>query len=329
MTKVTMKAMVAIGYGNADVLQLQEVKRPEPNANEILVKVVTSAATTADTMMLSGKPYFGRLFIGLTKPNKPIPGTGFAGVVEAVGNEVKQYKIGDKVFGETAFGFSANADYIKIAENGVVLPMPENMDFAEAANFCDGHLTSFNFLKKIANVQAGQKVLIIGASGALGTSAVQLAKYLGASVSAVCSGRNAGLVKSLGADKIIDYTKENYTQSKEQYDFVYDTVRKSSFNKCKPILKENGVYLSPVLKFQLLFQMIKTAIFGGKKAQFAATGANPEDTLRGWLSEVVDIFKEGKLKMVIDRQYPLEKLDEAHRYIATGRKKGNIVIKHI
>jgi NADPH:quinone reductase-like Zn-dependent oxidoreductase len=289
---------------------------------------MTSAATTADTMMLSGKPYISRLFLGFNKPKNGIPGTGFSGIVEAVGKEVKKYQVGDKVFGETAFGFSANADYLAISENGVVLPLPENLDFAQAANFCDGHLTSFNFLKEIANVQPGQKVLIIGASGALGTSAVQIAKYLGARVSAVCSAKNEGLVKSLGADVVIDYNEEDYTKSNELYDFIYDTVRKSSFNQCKPILKENGVYLSPVLKLSLLFQMIKTSITGGKKAKFEATGANPEEKLRKLLEEVVKIFKAGKLTTVIDRQYPLEKLGEAHRYIATGRKKGNVVIQH-
>lgn len=327
MTK-TMKAIVATGYGSPDVLQLAEVNKPEPKANEVLVQVMTSAATTADRMMLTGKPYIARLFIGLTKPKKPIPGTGFAGVVEAVGKDVSKFKVGDKVFGETAFGFSANAEYLTVPEDGVVLPLPETLSFSEAANFCDGHLTSFNFLEEIAKVQPGQKVLIIGASGALGTSAVQIAKYLGASVDAVCSGKNAGMVKALGAEKVIDYTKEDYATSREQYDFVYDTVGKSSFKRCKAILKENGAYLSPVLQFPLLLQMIKTSIFGGKKAKFEATGSNPEDKLRGLLEKVLRIYNEGKLKTIIDRQYPLEKLAEAHRYIDTGRKKGNIVIQH-
>ncbi|MEO1514225.1 MAG: NAD(P)-dependent alcohol dehydrogenase [Bacteroidota bacterium] len=328
MTEETMKAMVASAYGDADVLQLQQVHRPQIAADELLVKVMTSAATRADAMMLSGKPYFARLFLGLTKPKSPIPGTGFAGLVEAVGSQVTKFRVGDRVFGETTFGFSANADYLKVAESGVVLPLPENLSFANAANFCDGHLTSFNFLKEIANVQIGQKVLIIGASGALGTSGVQIAKYLGASVHGVCSSKNAGLVLSLGAEKVIDYKTEDYTKPTVQYDFIYDAVGKSSFRSCKPILKDNGVYLSPVLNLSLLLQMMISSIFGGKKAQFAATGVNTDDKLRALLTEVVNIFKEGRLKMVIDRQYPLEKLAEAHRYIMTGRKKGNIVIHH-
>ena len=326
MTTKTMKAIVALGYGPPEVLQLQQLNRPEPKADEVLVKVITSAATTADAMMRTGKPYIARLFVGLTKPKHPIPGTGFAGVVASIGTAVTKFEVGDRVFGETTFGFSANAEYLTVSENGVILPLPGHIDFSEAANFCDGHLTSFNFLKEIAQIKAGQNVLINGASGSLGTSAVQIAKYLGATVTAVCSAQNAGLVTSLGADKIIDYRKEDFTKSDEQYDYVYDTIGKSSFRTCKGILKSNGLYLSPVLQFSLLLDMMSTSITGGKKAKFAATGANSDNYLRGMLAEVLNIYKAGKLQTIIDRQFPLEKLEEAHRYIQTGRKKGNIVI---
>jgi NADPH:quinone reductase-like Zn-dependent oxidoreductase len=321
-----MKATVATGYGSPDVLRLQEVKRPIPQDNEVLVKVMAASATTADAMMRTGKPYIARLFVGLTKPKKAIPGTGFSGVVEQVGKDVKAFEIGDRVFGETTFGFSSNAEYLTISEDGVILPMPENLDFPEAANFCDGHLTSYNFLKEIAQVKPGQKVLINGASGALGTSAIQIAKFLEAHVIAVCSGRNVGLVGSLGADEVIDYQQKDFTKGNKKYDYVYDTIGKSSFSACKAILSEKGVYLSPVLKFSLLLQMIKTSLFGQKKAKFEATGANKEEKLRGLLSEVLDIYKEGRLKTVIDRQFPLEKVAEAHRYIDSGHKRGNVVI---
>ncbi|MFT7232066.1 MAG: NADPH:quinone reductase-like Zn-dependent oxidoreductase [Cyclobacteriaceae bacterium] len=321
-----MKAMVATGYGSPEVLQFKEVNKPQPKANEVLVKVMTASATTADAMMRTGKPYFARLFIGLTKPKKGIPGTGFAGVVEQVANDVTNFQIGDRVFGETAFGFSSNAEYLTISEEGIILPMPENLDFTEAANFCDGHLTSFNFLKEIVQVKPNDKVLINGASGALGTSAVQIAKHMGAHVTAVCSGRNTGLVKSLGADEVIDYQQKDFTKSGKRYDYVYDTIGKSSFSACKSILTESGVYLSPVLKFSLLGQMILTSLFGKKKARFEATGVNEEEKLRFMLSSVLDIYKEGGLKTVIDRQFPLEKLAEAHRYIDAGHKKGNVVI---
>lgn len=321
-----MKAIVATMYGSPEVLQLQEIKRPVPKANELLVKVMTASATRADAMMRTGKPYIARLFIGLTKPKKAIPGTGFAGFVEQVGKDVTDFEIGDRVFGETAFRFSSNAEYLTISEDGVILSMPENLDFSEAANFCDGHLTSFNFLKEIAKVKSDQKVLINGASGALGTSAIQIAKYMGAQVTAVCSGRNTGLVRSLGADEVIDYQQKDFTKGDIKYDYVYDTIGKSSFSACKDILSEKGTYLSPVLKFSLLFQMIRTSLFGQKKAKFEATGANKEEKLRCLLLEVLDIYKEGKLKTVIDRQFPLEKLVEAHRYIDSGHKRGNVVI---
>lgn len=318
--------MVATRYGSPAVLQFKEVNKPEPHTDEVLVKVMTASATTADAMMRTGKPYIARLFVGLTKPKKEIPGTGFAGIVEQIGKDVTKYRIGDRVFGETAFGFSSNAEYLSISENGVILPMPENLDYPEAASFCDGHLTSFNFLKEIANIKKGEKILINGASGALGTSALQIAKYMGAHVTGVCSGRNIGLVKSLGADEVIDYQQTEFTKGTVQYDYVYDTIGKSSFNDCKGILSENGIYLSPVLKFSLLMQMIFTYLFGKKKAKFEATGANNEEKLRIMLSEVLKIYKEGRLQTFIDRQFPLEKLAEAHQYIDSGHKKGNVVI---
>lgn len=321
-----MNAIVATGYGSPEVLKLQQVNKPEPNANEVLVRVITSAATTADAMMRTGKPYFARFYIGLNKPKRGIPGTGFSGIVEQIGGNVSKFNVGDRVFGETAFGFRANAEYLTIPENGIILPMPENLDHSEAANFCDGHLTSYNFLKQIAKLKEGDKVLINGASGSLGTSAIQIAKYLGAHVTAVCSGRNTGMVKSLGADVVIDYLQKDFTNGDSSYDYVYDTIGKSSFATCKKILKDQGVYLSPVLKFPLLIQMIYTSLFGRKKAKFEATGANKEDKLLNMLSEVVEIYKAGNLKTVIDRQFPLEKLAEAHRYIDGGHKKGNVVI---
>lgn len=321
-----MKAIIATGYGTPEVFQLQVVDQPTPKADEILVKVKTSAATRADTMMRTGKPFPVRLALGLFKPKRPIPGTGFAGIVASVGDNVKKFKIGDAVFGETTFGFSANAEYLTIPESGVVQPLPENLDFYEAANFCDGHLTSYNFLREIGQVKPGQQVLINGASGALGTSAVQIASYFGAKVTAVCSSANAGLVQSLGADQVIDYRTSDFTQSTERYDIVYDTVGKSSFRQCKGILTPQGLYLSPVLQFPLLLDMIITSFGRGKKAKFAATGANSDAKLGQMLAKVVDIHQAGKLKTIIDRQFPLEKLAEAHQYIDTGRKKGNVVI---
>lgn len=321
-----MKAIVATGYGGPDVFQLQNVAKPQPKENEVIVKVYASTSTAADGMIRTGKPYFGRLITGLTKPKHAIPGTGFAGVIESCGENSQKFQPGDRVFGETTIGFSANAEFLSISENGVILKMPENLTFSEAATYGDGHVTSMNFLKNIAKVKASQKVLINGASGSLGTAAVQIAKYFGAEVSGVCSTRNVGLVKSLGADHVIDYTKKDFTKVDEKYDVIYDTVGKSSFLKSKNILTESGLYVSPVLQFPLLLQMMRTSVFGKKKAKFSATGLLKEVELRGLFAELLEIFKEGKLKTVIDRQYPLEKVAEAHTYIASGHKKGNVVI---
>lgn len=321
-----MKAMVANGYGNYEVLEQKEVAIPQPKENEVLVQIHASSATRADTMMLSGKPYFARLFVGLKKPKHQIPGTGFAGKVVSKGKNVSKFKLGDHVFGETTLGFSTNAEYVTVSENGVILHKPDNLSFADAAAFCDGALTSINFLKDLAKIKPGQKVLINGAAGSLGTAGVQLAKFYGAEVSGVCSPQNIGLVKSLGADHVVDYHKEDFASSEKQYDLIYDTVGKSSFSKSKRVLSKNGAYISPVLNFSLLLQMIRTSVFGNKKAKFTASGLKSEEELRKLLQELLDIFKEGKLKMVMDRQYPLEKLAQAHRHISTGHKKGNVVI---
>lgn len=321
-----MKAIIATAYGNHSVLKLKEVEIPKLKENEVLVKVHASSATTADTMMLSGKPYFGRLFTGISKPKHAIPGTGFAGEILSVGKKVNSFKTGDKVFGETTLGFSTNAQLVAVPENGVILHKPENLSYAHAAPICDGHLTSINFLKEIGNIKPGQKILVNGASGSLGTAAVQLAKYFGAEVTGVCSTTNTGLVKSLGADHVIDYKTEDFTQSKKRYDIIYDTVGRSSFNKAKRVLNKNGVYISPVLKFSLLLQMLRTSISGNKKAKFGASGLKSNEELRILLEELVEIFTSGKLKTVIDRQFPLEKVAMAHEYIASGHKKGNVVI---
>lgn len=321
-----MKAVIATAYGGPNVLQVQEVDCPTPAKNEVLVRVFATAATTADTMMRTGKPYLGRLFLGLLRPKQAITGTGFAGVVDSVGEEVTRFSIGDKVFGETTTSFGANAEYIALSENGVILEMPDCLPFSEAATFCDGHVTSFNFLKRIAGVHRGQSVLINGAAGSLGSSAVQLAKYFGAHVTGVCSGGNAGLVKSLGADKVIDYTKVDFTKGEKKYDVIYDAVGKSSFGKAKRVLTKNGQYLSPVLSFPLLLRMLFNPLLGGKKAKFEATGMLPEDEICGLLARVADLYRRGRLGTVIDRQYPLEKTAEAHGYISGGHKKGNVVI---
>ena len=322
-----MKALVRKQYGSPSVLQVQEVAQPVLGDKDVLVEVYASAVTAADGFMVKGTPYFGRLITGLFKPKHPIPGTGFAGRVTAIGAAVERFAVGDEVFGETGLEFGSHAEYLKMEEEGVIMKKPTQLSFAEAATLSDGALTSFNFLREIAQLKPGQRVLINGASGSLGTAAVQLAKHFGAHVTGVCSGRNVALVKSLGADEVVDYTQTDFTKGAVKYDFIYDTIGKSSFTACKPVLKEEGVYLSPVLNLSLLVQMIFTSYFGKKKAKFSATGLRPVPKLKDMLTDLVPLFEAGKIKAVMDRSFPLDKGVAAHAYVDTGRKVGNVVLQ--
>ncbi|AKP53180.1 NAD(P)-dependent alcohol dehydrogenase [Cyclobacterium amurskyense] len=321
-----MKAIISTGYGSAEVLQVQEVPKPIPKENEVLIKVYAASVTRAGSMMRTGKPYIGRLFLGLLKPKNPIPGTGFAGVVEAIGNGVRTFKVDDRVFGESLENYGTQAEYLCLPEGGIITTLPNNMTFEEAAPVCDGALTSINFLKELAEIKPGKKVLINGASGSLGTSAVQLAKYYGAEVTGICSTQNIEMVKSLGADHVIDYTKQNFSKNGQKYDIIYDTIGKLSFSACKSSLTEKGMYVSPVLEMPLLFQMLRTSIFGSKKAKFSATGLKPVAELKLLFNEVKEIIETGKLKSIIDKSYPLEQVGNAHRYIDKGHKRGNVVL---
>jgi len=324
-----MKAIISTKYGGPDILELHEVEKPTPKDNEVLVKVYAASVSTADSMMRTGKPYIGRLFTGISKPKNSIPGTGFAGIIESVGKSVTSFNKGDKVFGENITTFGTNAEYVCVPEGGVITIKPDYLSYEEAAPVCDGALTSINFLKNLAKIQPGQKVLINGASGSLGTAAIQIAKYYGAVVTGVCSTTNLALVKSIGADKVIDYAKEDFTKSIGKYDIIYDTVGKSSFSACKKVLAKNGIYISPVLGMSLLVDMMCSSIFGKKKAKFSATGILPVTELNLLLKEVKEIIGAGHLKTIIDKRYKLEHIVDAHNYIDKGHKKGNVVISNI
>jgi len=326
MNAPTMKAVVCTKYGSPDVLKIQEFAQPSPKEHEVLIKVHASPVSAADTMMRKGTPFYARFFLGLTRPKPAITGTGFAGEIIAVGNKVSLFKEGDTVFGETATQFSANAEYVCLPEDGVISIMPAKMTYEEAAPVCDGILTSFHFLRNIANIQPGHTILINGASGSLGTAAVQLAHHFGAYVVGVCSAKNIVLVQSLGANEVIDYQSNDFTKSYRRFDFIFDTIGKSSFSECKKILAPNGQYLSPVLSMPLLFQVLWTSMRKGKKAKFDATGLRPADELRQMLNEVKELMKKGNLKTIMDKTYSLEEVVEAHRYVDTGRKIGNIVL---
>ena len=322
-----MKAIAWTRYGSPDVLEFREMEKPSPKAGEVLVRVHAAPVTRADTMMRTGTPYFGRLMLGFTKPKYPVPGTGFAGQVEALGEGVDRFQTGDRVFGETTVHFGAHAEYVCVPADGIIARLPDHISYEEAAPVSDGALTALNFLKKIGRLRAGQKVLINGASGSIGTAAVQLAKQLGADVTGVTSTRNLGLVRSLGADQVVDYTQEDFTRSGKQYDLIFDTVGKSSFGRSRRALTQNGAYLSPVLSFPLLLQMFWTAGFSRRKAKFSATGLLPPAELRTLLEELRDLLAAGRLKTVIDKRYTLEQIPDAHRYVDEGHKRGSVVVK--
>jgi NADPH:quinone reductase-like Zn-dependent oxidoreductase len=281
-----MKAIVCTKYGAPDVLQLQEVEKPVPKDNEVLVKVHAATATAAGLAGRKGKPFFARFFSGLTKPKKNILGSELAGAIEAVGKDVKLFKEGDQVFGTTGIALGAHAEFRCMPEDGALVTKPANMTYEESVAVVEGALTALPFLRDKANIQSGQKVLIYGASGSVGTASIQVAKYFGAEVTGVCSTANLELVKSLGADMVIDYTNEDFTKNGQTYDIIFDTVGKSSFSLCKGSLKQKGVYLDAA-GMATIFPMLWTSVFGSKKAIIAATGLRPasemtKDLISAW-----------------------------------------------
>ena len=321
-----MKAIICSKYGSADVLQLHEVDMPTPKDDQVLVKIRASSATAADVMMRQGNPAYGRLFLGLFKPKVSTPGTGYSGTVESIGNNVNSFQVGDDVFGEVLLGAGTNAEYVCVSQHELLFAKPDNISHSKAASLGDGAVTSMNFLHNLAKVTSGQKVLINGASGSLGTSAVQIAKHCGAHVTGLCSATNIALVKSLGADTVIDYTKESMMAELEHYDVIYDTVGKLSFSSYKAFLSDSGVFVSPVLSIGLLTHVLLTSLVGGKKAMFSATGLLPTNEARKLFERVKEMILEGSLLQVLDREFSLDQISDAHRYIETGRKKGNLAL---
>ncbi|WP_028612651.1 NAD(P)-dependent alcohol dehydrogenase [Paenibacillus harenae] len=318
-----MKAIVCTKYGTPDVLQLQEAAMPIPRDNEVRIKIYAATVTPADCSFRSADPFIVRLVYGLIRPKNNILGVELAGEIESAGKDVTGFKAGDRVFGISPASFGAHAEYKCLPEDAPLAVIPANATYEEAAGLCDGALTALVFLRDTANIQRGQKVLIYGASGSVGIYSVQLANYFGAEVTGVCSSANIELVKAMGADKAIDYTKADFTKNGETYDIILDAVGKRSFSNCKGSLKQSGVYLTTVPTLGIMLHMFRTSKTGGKKARFTASGLKQNKENLNFLRE---LFETGKIKAVIDRRYSLDQIAEAHRYVETGRKKGNVVI---
>ncbi|MCF3595740.1 NAD(P)-dependent alcohol dehydrogenase [Rhodobacteraceae bacterium LMO-12] len=322
----TLSAWSINHYGTPEVLNPVTRPIPAPGPTEILIRIRASAVTRADGMMRAGQPRFARLFLGLHRPRQNLSGTGLSGEVIAVGDNVNRFAMGDAVFGEAGLKFGANASHICLDESGVLMKKPAALSFEEAAMMCDGPLTSLNFLREVAELRAGERVLILGASGSLGSAAVQIAATIGADVTGTCSARNADMVAALGAGRVIDYSREDFTTQAERYDVIYDTLAVSSFAKAKNSLTRHGRYVCPVLGLGLLGAMLWTSVAGARKARFSATGMLKPEVLRPMLGTLIEMAEDGTLAPVIDRVYPLADLIEAHRHMETGHKRGNVVV---
>jgi NADPH:quinone reductase-like Zn-dependent oxidoreductase len=320
-----MKAIVYSKYGPPDVLQLKQVEKPAPKENEILIKVKATSVTVADirSRSFTVPPSVwlpARIALGFNRPKKSILGMELAGVVESVGKDVKLFKEGDQIFAASLADFGAYAEYKCLPEDGPVSIKPNNLSFEEAAAIPIGARIALYYLRK-TNLQKGQKVLVYGASGSVGSYAVQIAKYFGAEVTGVCSTTNLDLVNSLGADHIIDYTSEDFSSVSETYDVIFEAVNKSSFSACMKLLKKDGTYINVTEPLPSV-RMLWTKLTSSRKLLLSRNSPETSESLN-FIKELVEM---GKLKVVIDRYYEFEEIVEAHRYVEKGHKKGNVVI---
>lgn len=317
-----MRAVLYAKYGQPEVLEIREVEKPTPGHNEVLVRVHATTVSSGDARIRRADPFIVRLINGLTRPKKwPILGSDFAGEVEAVGKDVQLFMEGDAVFGSVGLSMGAHAEYVCLPEDGAIATKPANLSYDEAAAIPFGALASLHFLRK-GNIASGQKVLIYGASGSLGTAAIQIAKHFGAEVTAVCSGANADLVRSLGADAVNDYTKQDLSQSDARYDIIFDTVGESPFAVCVQLLKEKGFYLRAVhMSLPSLARGLWTSMTSRKKV-IGGVAAETRESMT-FLKQLVET---GVLKPVIDKCFPFDQIAQAHRHVDTGHKKGNVVV---
>ena len=317
-----MKAVVVPRYGPSDVLEMREVEKPSPGDDEVLVRIHASTVNRTDTSYIRGIPFFSRLFTGLLKPRRSIPGTEFSGVVEAVGDRVSSLKVGDRVFGLSEKGYGTHSEFFTISENSPIAHIPEGVSFKEAAASSEGPWYAINFINKV-KIEPGQRILVNGGTGGIGSATIQLLRDRGAHVTAVCPGRYSQQVRTLGANEVIDYEEEDFTRGDITYDFVFDTVGKSSFGSSKRILKPGGIYISSELgKWgQNVFYSLVTPIFFSKKVRFPF----PADC-RGSILHMKKLLEEGKYRPLIDRKFGMEEIVDAYRYVDSGEKIGNVVI---
>jgi NADPH:quinone reductase-like Zn-dependent oxidoreductase len=317
-----MRAIIHTEYGPPEVATLREVDKPVPKNNEVLIKVYATTVNRTDSGFRSAEYFISRFFSGLFRPKYKTLGNEFAGVIEETGKDVTSFATGDKVFGYNDTTFGAHAEYMIMPEQGAITTMPHNLTYEEAAPITEGsHYALGNI--RAAKIKSGQHVLVYGATGAIGSAAVQLLKYFGAKVTAVCTTNNVELVKSLGADVVIDYTKQDFTKTDQTFDLVFDAVGKSSFGQCKPLLTQKGIYISTELgkNSENIFLALITPIYGGKRVLFPLPTISKDDVI--FLKELVET---GKYRPVIDRLYKLEQMVEAYTYVETGQKTGNVVI---
>jgi NADPH:quinone reductase-like Zn-dependent oxidoreductase len=319
-----MKAAVHTRYGPPEVVRIAEIEKPAAKDHEVLVKVHATTVNRTDCGLRAAKPFIYRFFIGLTRPRVTVLGNEFAGVVEAAGGGVTTFEVGDRVFGFSGSSFGAHAEYLAVPEDGLLATIPADLTFEEAAPSTEGSQYALSMIRT-AKVQGGQDVLVNGATGAIGSAAVQLLKSLGANVTAVCGTENVELVKGLGAGRVIDHTAEDFTRDQQRYDAVLDAVGKSSFGRCRRLLRPRGVYLSSDLGplSQNPFLALITPLFGGRKVRFPIPTQRDRASLMRYLKELIE---SGAFKPLTDRRYPLDQIVAAYRYVETGQKVGNVVI---
>jgi NADPH:quinone reductase-like Zn-dependent oxidoreductase len=321
----TMTAAAYHRYGPPEVVRTERLPVPIPGRHDILIAVHAGAIGPADCAARSARPVFVRLVSGLLRPKNPVLGTDVSGTVAAVGADVTGWRPGDRVLAATGIGYGGHAQYVVVSQDAAVA-LPESISHHDGVTLIGGALTALPFLRDHARLRPGQRILINGASGAVGSAAVLLAKHLGARVTAVCSGPNVALVRSLGADEVIDYTRQDFTRAPGGYHAVFDAVGKSTFARCARLLTGDGVYLTTVPSLGILAQALRTRIVGRRRAVLALTGLRPAAAKAADLAVLVDLAADGRLPFVTDRHYRLDELAEAHRYVDTGRKRGTVVI---